>query len=113
MTGQATRELFARSQAELDFQRKVTDLCDYLHLKWHHEVDSRKSKAGFPDLVIAGNEVIFAELKTETGKISAAQSEWYNRLRNAGATIYLWRPSDWDDIQAVLIRLAGRDRRIV
>lgn len=49
---------------EADFQRRVTDYCDHLGLKWHHETDSRRSKAGFPDLVIVGpGGVVFLELK--------------------------------------------------
>jgi hypothetical protein len=112
VTRQATRALtvLARSQAEIDFQTKITDLCDLLGLKWHHETDSRKSKRGFPDLVIAGNEVIFAELKRETGKVTTDQQQWYDRLRAAGANVFVWRPSDWAEVEAVLLRLAGRRR---
>lgn len=97
-----------RSQAEIDFQHQITDLCDLLSLKWHHEVDSRKSKTGFPDLLIAGRYVIFAELKRETGKASPEQLGWLAKLETAGANVYLWRPSDWPEIQRVLLDCAGR-----
>lgn len=88
---------------EAEFQKKITDLCDWLHLKWHHETDSRKSKRGWPDLVIAGdNGVIFTELKRENGKVSPEQQEWIDQLRVAGATVYVWRPSDWDEVERVI-----------
>lgn len=103
------RAAWFSAQTEADFQAKVTDMCDLLGLKWHHETDSRKSKKGWPDLVIAGpHHVIFTELKTETGKVSPDQQEWIDTLSNAGATIEVWRPSDWDRIERILRRMSGR-----
>jgi hypothetical protein len=93
---------------EAQWQQRITDLCDVLGLKWHHETDSRRSKKGFPDLVIVGLGVIFAELKTERGKVTADQQEWLDRLRDAGVEHYVWRPSDWDFVLARLTRLAGK-----
>jgi hypothetical protein len=54
----------------------------------------RSDGAGFPDLVLAHKErgLIFAELKTERGKVSPAQKLWaLNILPHA--EWYLWRPS--------------------
>ena len=53
---------------------------------------------GYPDLTLARAEegVLFAELKTETGKVSADQLRWRFELEQAGAEYHLWRPSDWD-----------------
>lgn len=94
---------------EAQWQERITDLCDLLGLKWHHETDSRKSKSGFPDLVICGlNGVIFAELKTEKGRVTAAQEEWLAMLINARVECYVWRPSDWFEVYHRLHRLAGR-----
>jgi hypothetical protein len=93
---------------EAEFQKKVTDLCDWLRLKWHHETDSRRSKAGFPDLVIVGEVVLFVELKTERGKVTFEQNEWIDALRAAGCYARVWRPSDWPQIEATLKWLAGR-----
>jgi hypothetical protein len=45
---------------------------------------------------------LFAELKKETGKQTAKQREWANALSQAGQTVYLWRPSDWQTIVEVL-----------
>lgn len=91
---------------ESEFQRKITDYCDWLGLRWHHETDSRKSKKGFPDLVIVGNAVIFAELKSESGRMSAEQTDWVSDLARGGAETYVWRPADWPYIEKRLKLLA-------
>lgn len=57
--------------------------------------------AGFPDLVLARQrEVIFAELKTERGRVRDAQKKWLSVLPSA----VVWRPSDWDKIAERLKR---------
>lgn len=101
------------TMTEAQFQRKITDLCDWLGLRWHHETDSRKSKKGFPDLVIVGEHVIFAELKSKRGKVTDAQAGWISDLRNAGAQVYLWYPHDWPAIHELLMRLAGRKATVL
>lgn len=103
------REVILGAMTEAEFQKHVTDYCDLIGLKWHHEVDSRKSKSGFPDLVIAGvGGVIFVELKTEKGPLKKEQKEWISRLEQAGAEVNVWRPSHLDEIHARLSELAGR-----
>ena len=59
---------------------------------------------GFPDLVLAHRTkgVIFAELKTETGSMATAQTDWRDTLAGH-VEWYLWRPSD---IAAVMRRLS-------
>lgn len=42
------------------------------------------------------------ELKSDTGKLSAAQSDCLATLNRAGAHAYLWRPRDFATIEAVL-----------
>ncbi len=57
---------------------------------------------GFPDLVLArGEHVIFAEVKSEKGRLAPEQQEWLDALAG-GADVYVWRPSDWDEIEGVL-----------
>lgn len=70
--------------------------------KTYHTKDSRKSKAGFPDETCWRDRVFFAELKTEDGVASAAQLTTIEELKAAGAEVYLWRPSDWAEIERVL-----------
>lgn len=62
---------------------------------------------GFPDLVLAhpNRGVIFAELKSPTGRLSGCQTEWIQTLFAAGAEVYCWRPADWEQI---VNRLQGK-----
>lgn len=65
--------------------------------------------AGFPDLVIVGRgKVIFAELKAEAGTATTLQVDWLEQIRAAGGQAYLWKPSDWNDIEDVLSRRSAR-----
>lgn len=61
---------------------------------------------GFPDLVLVRDKVLFAELKTSTGKLTRDQVEWGGALLKAGATWTRWRPEDWATIEATLRRAA-------
>lgn len=92
--------------SEADFQERIVDYCDVLGLLVFHDNDSRRNRAGFPDLVIVGTMTIFVELKTDKGKMSDKQVEWNERLRASGEKAFLWRPSDWDQIEKALRRLA-------
>lgn len=62
------------------------------------------SPAGFPDLCMTKPpRVIFAELKTDTGKVSPHQEAWLADLRACGAEVYLWRPADIDAAYRILM----------
>jgi hypothetical protein len=65
----------------------------------------RSDGVGFPDLVLAHRErgLIFAELKTERGKVSVAQKAWALAI-TPHAEWYLWRPSQ---IDLIAKRLGG------
>jgi hypothetical protein len=53
---------------------------------------------GFPDLVLVrGGRLIFAELKSATGKLSDEQEIWVSELRLSEAETYVWEPSRWLD----------------
>jgi hypothetical protein len=69
--------------------------------------------AGFPDLVLAHSrwgQVIFAELKTEIGRLSLLQDKWISVLGKCqdkselllGVRVFVWRPSDIEEIEEVL-----------
>ena len=60
---------------------------------------------GFPDLVLVRPpRLIFAEVKSEKGKVTSEQSSWLRNLAEAKQDVYLWRPSDWEGIVEVLKR---------
>lgn len=62
---------------------------------------------GLPDLVMVHPvqcRTIFAELKTETGKVTGEQLIWLMALAGSGVEAYTWRPTHWHSgqIDAVL-----------
>lgn len=61
--------------------------------------------AGFPDLVLARDDppgLLFVELKTDRGVLSAGQAAWLAVLTAAGARAVVWRPRQWAEVQRVL-----------
>jgi hypothetical protein len=51
--------------------------------------------AGFPDLVLVRERLVFAEIKLERGRLSPEQVVWLDVLREAGQEVHVWRPADW------------------
>jgi len=82
----------AATMSEANLQDTVTGMADVLGLRVHHETDSRRSRAGFPDLVIVGNRVLFVELKRQDGRLRPEQRAWLDALIAAGVTAVVWRP---------------------
>ena len=71
---------------------------------WRTPIQGHK---GFPDLVLVrSSRVIFAECKSERGRLTEEQMQWINWLEGTGkvSPVYIWRPSDWlsGDIEIVL-----------
>lgn len=82
--------------------------------------------AGFPDLVLVRQpELLFVELKAERGRLSPDQSAWLADLQacadsaapwlrredsphggNPRLEVYVWRPSDWPEVERRLRRPA-------
>lgn len=89
--------------SEEDFQRRVKRLAERRGWLCYHTHDSRRSQAGFPDLVtVRGPRVVYAELKSATGRLRKEQAVWLAALLRAGAEAYVWRPSDWAEVEEVL-----------
>ena len=83
---------------EKQFQAQVVQLATTLGYLVYHTYDSRRSQAGFPDLVLVGRgRVVFVELKTAKGRVSPAQKIWLSKLREVHPHVYLLRP---DDVQS-------------
>ena len=83
---------------ERQFQNWVITLAKRMGWLVYHTHDSRRSQAGFPDLVLVREVTLFRELKTETGRIRPEQRIWAKRLTESGADYALWRPSDKEEI---------------
>lgn len=88
--------LLADQITEAELQASVRELASIEGWAHYHTADSRKSEPGFPDSILCrGRRLIAAELKRETGKLTAEQSAWLERLKRTGAEVHVWRPSDW------------------
>ncbi len=89
--------------SEKAFMQALTEYAQRLGYRTYHTHDSRRSEPGFPDLCIVGHgRVIFAELKSERGRVTQAQWDWLYELITAGVKAYVWRPSSWAHIEATL-----------
>lgn len=93
-----------KAMKEGDLQKNVIKMARLLGWNVYHTFDSRKSEPGFPDLCMMHHElkrIIFAELKTEKGKVTEAQEAWLNQLydvaqeSNNVVQVKLWRPHQW------------------
>jgi hypothetical protein len=89
---------------EAQWQRQVTDLAELLGWRWAHNADSRRTQAGQPDLTLIRERVVYAELKTDTGRVRPEQESFMAALRAAGAEVYVWRPGDFAQVRATLER---------
>ncbi len=102
--------LVRASWAEKQFQAEVKALAEENHWLVYHDYDSRRSAAGFPDLVLVHVRrrlAIFAELKVKDRPPTPAQQRWLAALMGAGLTAVLWTPGDWSVIVAVLTAPEG------
>lgn len=104
----AAVDVMAKAMTEDQLMESITQMLDVYRIPWHHETDSRKSKRGFPDLVIFGRRIAFWELKTQTGRVTPEQNailSWIVRAENGSARVV--RPMDLlkGDVQTWVRRL--------
>jgi len=89
--------------SEKKFMAMVIEFAKVHRWLVYHTHDSRRSMAGFPDLLlIRPPVVIVAELKIGTKKPTAAQNLWLNLFEEADVPAYVWRETDWAEIESVL-----------
>jgi hypothetical protein len=94
-------------QTELSFMNQVVKLAELLGWRCYHTLRSEGSAAGFPDLVLVRARhpkprVIFAELKSDRGRLTDDQRAWLLELRASGQEAYLWAPRNWSAITKLL-----------
>jgi VRR-NUC domain len=102
----------AHVMTERELQAQVLDLARMLGYLAYHTYDSRRSVEGFPDLVLVherSGALIFAELKSPTGRVTTAQDRWLRALALRGAA-FVWRPDHLRD--GTIVRALQRYARI-
>lgn len=93
---------------EAELQQAVIECANVLGWQVAHFRPAQTSKGwrtpvsaqgkGFPDLVMVNEDgrTIFAELKSERGRLSPEQHRWIGLLGVRGEA-YVWKPADWVD----------------
>jgi VRR-NUC domain len=88
---------------EAAFMAAVRELAALTGWRVLHIYDSRRSSSGFPDLLMARRDrLVAAELKSATGRVRPAQTEWLAALAAAGCETHVWRPDDWSSVEKTL-----------
>ena len=97
-------------------QSHVIHMAEWFQCRVYHVSNVRgqlrsQTSVGYPDLTIVGKRgVIFRELKSERGRLTQAQDEWQDHLKQAGQNVGVWRPRDWVSglIELELRRMANQ-----
>lgn len=91
-------------ETEAQFQARVVAYAKAAGWMVYHTFDSRKSEPGFPDLVmVRGEDMVCAELKSEAGRLKPEQAQWIAALGAVeDVDAFVWRPSNWDELMEVL-----------
>jgi hypothetical protein len=106
----ATNSDLARAQQSLGvvtekaFMQTVLDLAHLTGWTSYHTHDSRRSTAGFPDLVLLRRErCIVAELKRDGKLPTPVQMSWLLLFAQVpGVHATCWHPAQWEQIQEAL-----------
>jgi hypothetical protein len=90
---------------EKQLQDAVLAMARHLGWRCYHTYDSRRSDAGFPDLVLVrGRRLLVAELKRDGLGPGEHQQRWLTALADTPAEVHVWRPANWrnGDIETAL-----------
>jgi hypothetical protein len=98
--------------SERSFQVSVVTLarlrgwrCAHFRAAWTRDGwrTAMSGDVGYPDLTLArGGRLIFAELKGGKGRLAPDQRVWLDVLGETPAEVYVWKPTDWNEIERVL-----------
>ena len=119
----AARRDDRRYPSELDFQTSVVEVAKLAGWRVAHfrsappsgwllaRADSYDAH-GWPDLtLVRPPRLVFAELKSHTGKPTERQLEWLDVLRLVpGVEVYLWNPADWHSLVELLTGRGAHER---
>ncbi len=102
-----TAEKLRDSILEEDYLTQILELAHLRGWLCYHTRDSRRSNAGFPDLVmVRDGRIIIAEVKRQRGRLDAQQEAWITGLMAVAIPsrleVHVWRPSDFAEVEKVL-----------
>lgn len=99
-----------RDISEKQWQEQVLDVAARYGWRTFHWPDSRRVTApGWPDLsLLKGDRLLFAELKTRTGRLSTEQRVVLAGLIASGQEVAVWRPADLVEVIRILGPVAAR-----
>lgn len=96
MCGFMSATEICKAMSEKELQRNVIDLAKAFDWRVFWTWNSIHSPQGWPDLVmLRKGRLVFAELKSEKGKLTPAQEETLEALKLTGHGVYCWKPIDW------------------
>ena len=90
---------------EADLREQIRDLCKLFGWRFLFTWTSIHSPKGMLDLFLINAEqkrVIFAELKSEKGKMTPEQQQVFDELKACGQEVYVWKPHDIENIARLL-----------
>jgi hypothetical protein len=96
-----------KKATEADWYENVRVLAKGCGWAIYHVHDSRRSAAGWPDVVLMRPPtVLFRELKVAPrGRLTPSQRSWIDGLVACGADAKTWVfPGDWDEVVETLTR---------
>lgn len=118
--------MVALTMTEAQLQAAVIDAAHTFGWRVHHVKPARtpdgkyltriQGDPGFPDLVLARDGfIIFAELKSDRGRLTDTQTGWLSELNPHGGhafqfdhrrvAVEVWRPEDWTS--GHIVRMLG------
>ena len=103
----------ASLMTEREWMAQVTQAAELYGWTWVHFRPAQTSKgwrtpvsgpngAGYFDLELVRDRIIYAELKRQDGRLDPSQKAVHDRYRAAGADVRVWRPSDLPEVLEAL-----------
>jgi hypothetical protein len=95
---------------EAAFKNSVIEIATRYGWFVHHDLPAMNRRGtwathvqgntGFPDLVLLNPHgvLVFAELKSDIGRLSKTQEAWLDRLDKTQAIVQVWRPNQMPTI---------------
>ena len=88
---------------EKKFEKQVRDYLESRGAWVLKTISEGRQEAGVPDLLVCYNgQFVALELKSETGAVRPLQEYKIKQINDAGGLAMIVRPSDWENVKAIL-----------